>query len=399
MGAGMKETLKSIAVGAAIGLGIAIVFVIGFITRDILNSSLSVVPPPNHSVTFPLLSEVVTYVERFYLRQLPDETEREYAAIRGVLAGLSDPHTYFIAPVQTQMESDFLAGVYGGIGVKVQRTTTGQFRLTPFDDSPAQTAGIQDGDILLSVQGQDIMQRTEAEVEILLRGEVKENSGVNITVEREGQTQALFVPFGVIQTPSVFSRVLEENSALGYLQITSFTNRTPSEVRDAAKKLADANVKAIIVDLRSNGGGLLQEALEVAGEFVDNGTLLIERRRDGEQTYSDTIGGVLTTQPLAVLINPYTASASEVVAGVIRDYRRGIFIGQKTYGKGTIQQILALSDGSSIHLTYAEWLTPLGIALDGRGIEPDYTLPISTTGADTELAAAIEIITGLIAQE
>lgn len=399
IGVRMKETLKSIATGATIGLGIAIIFVAGFVTRDVLNSSLSVVPAPNHNVMFPLLSEVTTHLERFYLRQLPDRTQREYTAIRGVLDSLSDPHTYFVEPPQTQMESDFLAGVYGGIGVKVQRTVTGQLRLTPFEGSPAQTAGIQDGDILLSIQGQDIATRTEAEVEILLRGEVKENNGVNITIERLGQIQTLFIPFGIIQTPSVFSRILDENPSIGYLQITSFTNKTPSEVRSAAQKLTDANVRAIIVDLRNNGGGLLQEALEVAGEFIDNGTLLIERQRDGEQTYTDTTGGLLTTQTLVVLINPYTASASEVVAGVIRDYQRGVFVGQKTYGKGTIQQIVALSDGSSIHLTYAEWLTPSGVALEGHGIEPDYSLPISTTGADTELATAIEIVTSLIAQE
>src|SRR5690606_28315185 len=146
----------------------------------------------------------------------------------------------------------------------------------------------------------------------------------------------------------------------GYIQLTDFTSRTPQELRDAVATLREANAEGIILDLRNNGGGLLKEALDVAGEFLDGeDTLLIERRRNGETVYHDQVGGVLTDLPLFVLVNNGTASASEVVASAIRDYERGMLIGQRTYGKGTIQQIDELADKTSLHETFAEWLTPL----------------------------------------
>jgi carboxyl-terminal processing protease len=385
------ENLKSIAVGALVGIGIAVIFVAGFVVRDLIDHEGSLIV--NTGGSFPLLSEVNALIERHYLREVPDPTELEYASIRGVLSSLSDRNTYFIAPPQTQMESDALAGVYGGVGVKVQRTTEGEFRLTPFDDSPAAAVGIQDGDILLAVNGQSVdNSRSEAETEVQLRGEVKDGAGAEITYRRADVQTTVFVPFGVIQVPSVFYRVLEEDNRLGYVQITDFTNRTPDQFTEAVETLKSQGVEGIIIDLRNNGGGLLQEALEIAGEFVENGELLFERTRYNERSYDDEPGGVLTNLPIAVLVNQYTASASEVVVGAIRDYERGTIIGQRTYGKGTIQQILALSDNSSIHLTYAEWLTPQRTSLDGQGIEPDIALEPSTTGADVELTQAIQTL-------
>lgn len=385
------ENLKSIAVGALVGIGIAVIFVAGFVVRDLIEHEGSIIV--NTGGSFPLLSEVNTLIERHYLRDIPDPMELEYASIRGVLSSLGDNNTYFIAPPQTQMESDALAGVYGGIGVKVQRTTEGEFRLTPFEDSPAAAAGIQDGDILVAVNGQPVdTSRSEAETEVLLRGEVKDGAGAEITYRRGTDQTTVFVPFGVIQVPSVFYRVLEEDNRLGYIQITDFTNRTPDQFTQAVEALKSEGVEGVVLDLRNNGGGLLQEALEIAGEFVENGELLFERTRYNERSYDDEPGGVLTDLPIAVLVNQYTASASEVVVGAIRDYERGTIIGQRTYGKGTIQQILALSDNSSIHLTYAEWLTPQRVSLDGQGIEPDILLEPSNTGADVELTQAIETL-------
>lgn len=387
----MKETIKSIAVGSMIGIGIAAIFVAGFVTRDILG--IPVFQPQQTGVSFDLLTEVQALVNRYYLREIPSQDEAVYAAVRGLLAGLNDRNTYFIPPPQTQAETDALAGKYGGAGIKIQRTTSGEFRMTPFDNSPAQIAGILDGDILLAINDEPVdTSKPEVETEVKLRGEIKDGSGVTLLFRRGETQQSMFVPFDLIQVPSVFSRVLQEDTRIGYIQITDFSNPTPDQFRTAVTDLKTSGVGAIVIDLRNNGGGLLQEALQIAGEFVDSGQLLVERSRDNERAYDDTAGGVLTDLPVVLLVNNYTASASEVVAGAIRDYERGIIIGQKTYGKGTIQQIFGLSDQSSIHVTYAEWLTPLRHSIDGQGIEPDIVLTPSTSGADIELAQAIQTL-------
>lgn len=389
----MSSIIRSLAAGVVGGVFIAVVFSAGFFVRDLLPAA----PNVSAASPFPLLQDVITIVETTYLRGSPDETATQYSAIRGYLGSLGDPATYFIEPPDTQVESDALAGVYGGIGVRIHTTTTGEFRLTPFAGSPAEAAGIRDGDLLIRINETPIEKGTPiSAIDVRLRGEVAEGNGVELEVTRRGNSRTFFVPFDVIVVPSVTFRVLDEDEDLGYIQLTDFTNRTPAELRDAATGLKDQGVRAIIVDLRNNGGGLLQEALVVAGEFVDDGLLLTERQRTGEKEYQDSEGGSLTDLPMVVLVNGGTASAAEVVAGAIRDYERGILIGQQTYGKGTIQQIIQLADKSSVHVTFAEWLTPLGNTIEGIGLTPDIVMIPSSDGADVELAEAIRQLQSII---
>ncbi|MBK8135476.1 MAG: hypothetical protein IPK52_06495 [Chloroflexi bacterium] len=387
----MPQIVRSLAAGMLAGIVIAVIFTAGFFIRDIVPLPAAIQPS---SQEFPLFAEVLTLVERNYLRPRPDETAAQYLAIRGFLSGLGDPATFFVPPPETRVESDLLAGIYGGIGVRIQTTTTGEFRIAPFDDSPAIAAGIIDGDLLIAVDRVPIERGTPtAQIDVWLRGEVKEGAGVTLSIRRHSAEREIFVPFAVIIVPSVLARVLEEDQRIGYIQISDFTNRTPQELTDAALMLKEREIEALVLDLRNNGGGLLQEALTVAGEFVDGETLLIERRRDGETLYNDKPGGVLVDLPVVVLVNGGTASASEVVAGAIVDYERGILIGQRSYGKGTIQQIIQLSDGSSVHITFAEWLTPQRTAIDGVGLEPSIVMIPAADGADVELSEAIRQLT------
>lgn len=390
----MPQIVRSLASGVLAGIVIAVIFTAGFFARDL-------VPLPAafeaQGQDFPLLSEVITLIDRTYLHMRPDPVNAQYAAIRGYLSGLGDPATFFIPPPETQVESDTLAGLYGGIGVKIQTTTNGDFRVTPFDDSPALKAGIQDGDLLMEINGTPVEHGAPiAQLDVLLRGEVKDGAGVHLKIRRNSNIREYFVPFDVIIVPSVLARVLEEDDRIGYIQISDFTNRTPDELLTAAQTLKDGDIQALILDLRNNGGGLLQEALTVAGEFLDAEVLLIERRRDSETNYTDQPGGALVELPLIVLVNGGTASASEVVAGAIEDYGRGVLIGQKTYGKGTIQQIIQLSDKSSVHITFAEWLTPQRREIDGVGLEPEIVMIPAADGADVELGEAIRQINTIL---
>jgi len=393
----IREYGRSIALGALVGIGLAVVFAAGFFLRDLLEIP-RLMSEPN---TYPLLSEVKSLVDRFYLRDVPDATQEEYSVIRGYLSALGDPNTYFIDPPVAKSESDVLAGTYGGAGVQVQRPLENdRYLLFPLDDSPAKRAGVENGDILLKINGQDITTRMQQDaVDQLLRGEVKDGNGAELTLQKvDNDVLTLFVPFEVINVPSVFWRVLQDTPNIGYLQILRFTNRTPDEVAQAIQDLRTSQIEALVLDLRGNSGGLLQESLDVADEFIGEGVIAFELRRNGEQAYDAQDGGLLVDAPIAVLINGGTASAAELLAGAIKDAQRGQLIGQKTFGKGTIQQIYGLSDQSSVHITAAEWITPARTVIDGQGLQPDIAVTPDDSGLDAELAAAVQYLTRMQSQ-
>src|SRR5690606_30396605 len=210
----------------------------------------------------------------------------------------------------------------------------------------------------------------------MLRGEVKEGNGVELTVTNPDEEElTVFIEFAVINVPSVTWRVLSENEAIGYVQIIRFTSRTPEELITGLTELNEANVSALVVDLRNNSGGLLQESVDVTSQFVPaNEVIVYEQSNKSENALRASEGGLATELPLVVLVNHGTASASELVAAAIQDHERGILIGQRTFGKGTVQQIFRLSDNSSVHITSAQWLTPNHRQLESVGLEPDITM-------------------------
>jgi len=384
----------SIFIGMLLGISMAVIFAAGFFFRDLISLPTSVFASASaiNSAGYPLLDEVQTLIDQHYLREQPDYAQRQYAAIRGMLVALDDRYTFFIDPPVAQSESDVLAGTYGGIGVQINRGEMGEFLLYPFPDSPARAAGIDDGDILKVVNGQTVDLTTRQDViDQMLRGEVKEGSGVEITVVKADESElTVFIPFAVINVPSVLWHVLAEDEQIGYVQVLRFTSRTPEEVKTALEDLKQSDISSLVLDLRNNAGGLLQESVQVAGQFLAEGdVVLYERDNQSERVFKAENGGVATDLPLIVLVNQGTASAAELVAGAIRDNGRGILIGQTTYGKGTVQQIFRLSDDSSLHITSAEWLTPKRNTLDGTGLEPDITMIPDANGRDVEIGEAI----------
>ncbi len=384
-----QHLAKTLIRGALAGAVLSVVFLAGFF----LGGKLPVgAQPASEQANFPLLAEVRQLLQSHYLRPLPDARTLEHGAIRGYLDVLDDPFTYFIEPPSAQNESDVLAGEYGGIGAQLKLDERGFFVLYPFPQGPALQAGIQDGDILLAVNGEPIAAGTRLdEVERLLRGEVGEGRGVTLTVRRpeEETTREVFVPFAVVQVPSVVWRVLAQEPRIGYVQVMRFTARTPDELRAALDELAAQGAVALVLDLRNNSGGLLQEAVEVASEFLDGGVVFYEVTREGETEKRATPGGKALDQPLMVLVNHGTASAAELVAGALRDHKRGTLIGQRTYGKGSVQYIFRLADESSVHITAAEWLTPNRDPINGVGLEPDISMIPAEDGRDVELGEAI----------
>lgn len=391
----MLAAVRGIVTGVVLGG----MFLAGYLLRDQAPVAANVDAEENE---FPLLHEVKDLLEKNYLRPLPDDRTMEYAALRGFLGELNDPYTFFIDPPVAQSESHVLAGEYGGIGVQVQRNEQGDLVLYPFPDGPAARAGVEEGAILLAIDGTPLPPGERIDVvDGMLRGEVGGGRGVTITI-RASESDAsrdVFIEFEVVQVPSIVWWMLAEEDTFGYVQIIRFTSRTPDELRTAIEDLKSQGAVALVLDLRGNSGGLLQESVEVASEFLDGGVVFYEVRRNGETTTEATPGGAWTEGPLVVLVDSGTASAAELVAGAIRDHERGILIGQRTYGKGSVQLIFRLSDGSSVHITSAEWFTPNRTPLEGNGLEPTISMIPDESGRDVELGEAVRQLREMVSAQ
>ena len=361
-------------------------------------------PAQDETGAFEVFWQAWHLVEQNYLGAVPPLQTASYGAIRGVLNELNDPHTLFVEPRRRELERDEHRGRFGGIGVWVyQREDDREIVLVPQEGGPAARAGILDGDAVRAVEDTlvDTAAMTRDDVVALIRGPVGEP--VRLVIWRAARQQELTfkVEREEFSTPSVQWRMLDDQAqGVGYILITLFTERTGAEVEDALKQLTSRGATRLVIDLRDNPGGLLDAAIDVASQFLDGGVVMYEQSRDGaEKPYPALKGGTARTIPLVVLINGGTASASEIIAGAIQDSGRGLLIGETSYGKGSVQLVFDLVDGSSLHVTVARWLTPARHQIDGAGIAPDQTVSPTdddrALGRDAQLAAAVEQIISL----
>jgi carboxyl-terminal processing protease len=383
----------------------AFLFGAGWLARD-YSASLA---PANqgmgatYSTTFPLLDEVWGHVRDTFAGTVPSDTVRNYGAVRGAVATLGDRYSVFVEPKPRALERDHLRGQFGGIGAGLDTAADGRIVLRPNRGSPAEAAGVKDGDILVAIDGVPLPDKPDAnEVVARVRGDI--GTIVRLSVLRGGKVIELSIKRGLVEVPSVDWRVYTGTAGLtrtvGYIGIHQFTERTASEVQRAIAELRAAGSQAYLIDLRDNGGGLFPAAIDVASLFLKDGTVVWERKRDQPDVrfpVSDKGAGAstdtATRERLAVLMNGNTASASEIVAGAIQDYARGKLIGDKSFGKGSVQAIYDLSDGSSVHITMAKWLTPNQRAIDGTGLTPDISVSRpageAAKGQDTQLDKAL----------
>ena len=349
----------------------------------------------SHNVKLDTFWDVWKLVEKDFIGTLPSPQARVYGAIRGSLTSLNDPYTVFVEPDSHQREKDDLRGSFGGIGVTMRRNAQGDLVLTPLPDSPALKAGVEDGDVLVSVDTRPITPTMSFDdIAALVRGQV--GTTVKITVRHAGQSDLISftITRQVIETPSVNWRLLDDSPQIGYLAVERFTERTGDEVQRALEDLKQKGSRQIILDLRDNGGGLLTSAVDVASQFIGDGVVLYEKQKGkDEQMFRVKPGGLATDVPIVALVNRATASASEIVAGALRDRGRAVLIGEQTYGKGSVQHIYDLNDGSSLHVTAAEWFTPNHHQLTGNGLQPDIATPRSNddiaAGRDPQLDRAV----------
>ena len=367
----------------------------GYVLHDRLLNNL---PSTDENAGFSIYWEAWHHVEDQFYGVVPTETVTTYGAIKGALTTLNDPYTLFIEPEPAAKEKAQLEGQFGGIGAYVRQDEQSRVVLEPMADQPAERAGVKKGDILIAVDGKSITTTmTLDDIVGLIRGEV--GTKVVITVERQGADKPLDITIerAVIETPSAQWRILDQAPKIGYIHLAAFTERSNKELNQAFTDLSEQGAEAYILDLRNNGGGLLEAAVDVASQFLREGVVLREdRKNEGEKVYAVRSGGKALDQPLVVLVNGGTASASEIVAGALQDYKRATLIGEKTFGKGSVQLIYELSDKSRLHVTVAKWFTPNNHAIDGTGLKPDIEVLITdddrANNRDPQLERAISFL-------
>jgi carboxyl-terminal processing protease len=347
---------------------------------------------------FSVFWEAWNRIEQNYIGSLPTSTEMTYGAIRGSLGILGDPYTIFIEPVVREQERESLRGNFGGIGANIQRNEAGEVVLSPIPGNPAEAAGILDGDVLLAVDGLEVTaEMTVEEIAAIIRGE--EGTAVTLTIIHPGQTDPnnITITRAVILLPSVAFQLLPDQPTLGYIRLSRFSGESAGEVERAILSLQEQGAERLILDLRQNGGGLLDAAVEVGDHFLDEGVVLYQiSRTEDEKIFMSTDETTAADMPLVVLIDGGTASASEIVAGALQDRERAVLIGTTTFGKGSVQLVYDLSDGSSVHVTSARWFTPDRHQIDQQGLEPNIvvvpTEEAIADGRDEALEAAVDYL-------
>ena len=330
-------------------------------------------------------SEILSLLEANYVEKV-DANDLIDGAIRGMLKTL-DPHTSYLPPEAfTQMKVE-TSGRFGGLGIEITIKKGILTVVTPIEDTPAFKAGVKSGDRIIKIEDESTLEMTLSDAVELLRGKI--GSKVNITIFREGMDEPLKVTLerANIQVKSVKSKIFE--GSIGYVRIRSFTKTTSSDLDKALDEFRGKQVKKLVLDLRNNPGGLLNQAVEVSDRFLNPENLIVYTQgRTEEQnmrfTTHDRVQRV--TYPMIILVNGGSASASEIVAGALQDSSRAIILGTQTFGKGSVQTIIPLNDGSALRLTTARYFTPSGRVIQENGIIPDITVevPVPIKKSDAE---------------
>ena len=344
--------------------------------------------------------EILSIVQREYYREV-DAEALETAAIDGMLAALGDPYTFYYTDEAYAAMNEETTGQYVGVGMLVGEAEGGDLRvLRVFRDSPAEKAGIEAGDALLAIDGARVGGDTPmslSEASALLKGEGE--TPVEVEVERGGEVLSFTLERGEVSINYVEYSILEGD--VGYLSIYQFTGDDVEGVKEAISAFQQAGVSALVVDVRSNPGGLLTDVVDICDMLLPEGLIVYTEDRSGarEEFYAD---GEYWDVPMAVLVNGDSASASEIFAAAVQDTGRGIVVGEVTYGKGVVQTLHAFPEGDGMQLTTATYYTPSGASIHGQGVTPDIEVALATdasviyhapdAASDAQLAAALEAL-------
>ena len=346
-----------------------------------------------------LFGEVLEKINKEYVDEI-NQSESMDSAINGLLQSL-DPYSSYMSPeIFEEMQTE-TSGEFGGLGIEVSMEAGVVKVITPIDDTPASKAGIKAGDYIVKINDIQVQGKSLSEAVDLMRGPV--GSGIELTVRRRGAKKALTfnVVREVIEVQSVKSELLENN--IGYLRLTSFNDNSSQQIKKQIKKLKkNKNLNSYILDLRNNPGGLLSQAIKISDFFLENGEIVStkSRKKSENRKWFAKKGDILDGKTLLVLINYGSASASEIVAGALKDHKRAILVGENSYGKGSVQSIIPLKNKGAIRLTVAKYYLPSGKSISEVGVRPDIEVNEEgdnfriKTDTDNQLNYAIKLLNG-----
>ncbi|MFH1711984.1 MAG: S41 family peptidase [Patescibacteria group bacterium] len=383
------------------------VFYAGFIIGNV-RGARSIVPEGEGSVTnqgdlsghfqedvdFRGFWEIWNLIKDTYVDQPVSEVELYYGALEGLLESLDDNYSVFFDPQMAEEFDQELNGKFSGIGAEIDSRDDFIVVVAPLSDSPAEQAGLRAGDKIIAVDGEEIFGVSVNEAVYMIRGE--EGTDVTLTIIREGVDEAFDITItrGEITIESVSWEVNDENIAI--VEIYMFNEDTTPLFQEAVQDILTKDVEGIVLDLRNNPGGLLTEAINVAGFWINGKTVVIESVRDDQTEYSAAGVAQLAGIPTVVLVNGGSASGSEILAGALQDYGVATLIGEQTFGKGSVQEYYEFADGSAVKITVSKWLTPNGRSINEVGIAPDieveYTLEDYEQERTPQLDAALNYL-------
>lgn len=341
----------------------------------------------NHASDATLLVETANILEKQFYKKIDVET-----LAKGMVNSLEDPYTVLLNPQESQMLQEEITGTYAGIGVAISINEKEDMPeiVSVFRGTPAEKAGLRNGDIITQVDSQSTKGMTIDEFSLKVRGNI--GTEVTLLIKRNEDTLSFTILRARIEVPVVESTIIEDGK-IGYIIFFTFTEGSASKLNNEIEKMKDKGVKAIILDLRDNSGGLLSECEKVSSYFIPSGTLYWTRDRDGNMT-PQSIRGKQLNLPLCLIVNGGTASASEIFAAAIKAYDVGKIVGEKTYGKGVIQQIFDISEGYTLKVTIEEYLAANKSEINGKGVMPDYEVSNDSENPDEDLQLkkAIEVL-------
>ena len=346
-----------------------------------------------------LFSEVLKKIDQEYFEEI-NQSEAMDAAINGVLQSL-DPYSAYMSPEMLNDMQTETSGKFGGLGIEITMEHGVVKVITPIDDSPASKVGVKAGDYIVKINEVQVQGKSLMEAVDLMRGPV--GSEIEITVRRRGIKKAIIfkITREIIKVESVKSKIIEDN--IGYLRLTSFNENSSDQIKKKIKSFRKNKiVKKYILDLRNNPGGLLSQAIKIADFFLDSGEIVSTKSRKGidNRKWFAKKGDLINGNTLIVLINYGSASASEIVAGALKDHKRAILIGESTYGKGSVQSIIPLKNDGAIRLTVSKYYLPSGESISEVGVTPDIEIAESSdefridSENDNQLDFAVKLLKG-----
>jgi carboxyl-terminal processing protease len=346
-----------------------------------------------------LFGEVLEKINKEYVDEI-NQSESMDSAINGLLQSL-DPYSAYMSPEIFQEMQTETSGEFGGLGIEVSMEAGVVKVISPIDDTPASKAGIKAGDYIVKINNIQVQGKSLSEAVDLMRGPV--GSGIELTVRRRGVKKALTfnITREIIEVQSVKSDLLDNN--IGYIRLTSFNDNSSQQIKKQIKKLKkNENLKAFILDLRNNPGGLLSQAIRISDFFLENGEIVStkSRKKSENKRWFAKKGDITDGKTLLVLINYGSASASEIVAGALKDHKRAIILGESSYGKGSVQSIIPLKNKGAIRLTVAKYYLPSGDSISEVGVRPDIEVNEEgdnfriKTETDNQLNYAIKLLNG-----